>query len=250
MAAKPCPHGRPTLFQPQMIRALLDGRKTQTRRALHLPVVRWLLQDPGVVEFCQEFDSTCKTTPAVIDFMATHRLVAKPRERCFLWVRENYGISHLGAVYAVDDVEFFDPDESDDEARIAWHTRAYDRRGWGQEIDLIGCPSIHMPRWASRLTLEVGLVRLQHLQDIGEEDAIAEGIGRNPVQDCTWIDYLEGTSAAGWSDPRDSFRSLWASINGRESWAENPLVCAISFRIHHVNIDDLLRERGLIGDAR
>jgi hypothetical protein len=105
-------------------------------------------------------------------------------------------------------------------------------------------PGIHMPRWASRLTLTVLDVRVQRLQDISEEDAIAEGIGSNPVQEGTWIDYPERTSAAGWSDPRKSFRSLWDSINGRRegaSWNDNPWVVALSFCVERKNIDAVER---------
>jgi len=99
---------------------------------------------------------------------------------------------------------------------------------------------IHMPRWASRLTLTVTDVRVQRLQDISEENAIAEGVRRDPVQDGTWMDYPEGTSAAGHATARGSFRSLWDSINGQRhgaAWFENPWVVALTFTVALRNID-------------
>ncbi len=96
--------------------------------------------------------------------------------------------------------------------------------------------SIHMPRWASRITLEVTGVKVQRLQDISEADAQAEGIAELPPQ--------AGQPGAWWSaDPAqpalhgrtavDAFRVLWESIYGQGSWSDNPLVWAISFQLIH-----------------
>jgi hypothetical protein len=86
-------------------------------------------------------------------------------------------------------------------------------------------PSIHMPRWASRITLEVTGVRVERLQDISEADAIAEGIDLN-------------ASAIGIRTTGESpqpmaiaiYRSLWESINGPQSWDANPWVWVVEFR--------------------
>ena len=107
-----------------------------------------------------------------------------------------------------------------------------------QEIRWGARPSIHMPRWASRLTLDVTETRMQRLQNISRNDAIAEGIASNPVQPGTWIDYPEGTSAAGWKDSRLSFASLWESLHKPgQSWIDNPEVVALTFTVHQRNID-------------
>ena len=81
-----------------------------------------------------------------------------------------------------------------------------------------GCkPSIHMPRWASRITLEITGVRVERLQDISEADAIAEGIEALPMK----------TRQA---TPRLDYQALWESINGPESWDENPWVWRLEFK--------------------
>ncbi len=96
--------------------------------------------------------------------------------------------------------------------------------------------SIHMPRWASRITLEVTGVRVQRLQDISEADARAEGIAELPRQ--------AGQPGAWWSadptqpalhgrTPVDAFRLLWESIYGQGSWSDNPVVWAVLFKLIH-----------------
>lgn len=99
-----------------------------------------------------------------------------------------------------------------------------------------------MPRWASRITLEVTGIRVERLQDISEEDAIAEGLS-GITKDGKLIKYgipdqdgLPGTDNTGWpwrdwqKDPRDAYRRLWESINGRGSWDANPWVWVVEFK--------------------
>ena len=95
-------------------------------------------------------------------------------------------------------------------------------------------PSIHMPRWASRLTLDVTAVRVERLQAISEADAIAEGVRELPLQEChpgAWWTADPSTGAALHArDPVAAFRKLWDSINGdRASWASNPWVWVVEF---------------------
>jgi len=90
-----------------------------------------------------------------------------------------------------------------------------------------------MPRWASRLTLTVTDVSAGHLNDIGEADAIAEGVYRDTDG---WFDYMmPGTQSCGCAV--DSFATLWDSINGAGAWGANPLVGAVTFTVRHANID-------------
>jgi hypothetical protein len=101
-----------------------------------------------------------------------------------------------------------------------------DRR---QVEDYVGKPSIHMPRWASRITLEVTEVRVERLQDISEEDAKAEGIIQAEGFD------LWATKEGGrlYESPRLAFMALWDSINGQRpgmDWQSNPWVWAVSFK--------------------
>ena len=92
-----------------------------------------------------------------------------------------------------------------------------------------------MPRWASRLTLLVTEVRVQRLQGISEEDAIAEGIELYRLMGAQgWVNYHDkpgDMTRRYFADPRRSFRSLWESLHGPGSWEANPWVAAISFEV-------------------
>jgi hypothetical protein len=93
-------------------------------------------------------------------------------------------------------------------------------------------PSIHMHRWRSRITLEIADVRVERLQDINGQDSIAEGIKRHitGLEGCTistFQDYLTGATDRA---ARQSYQTLWESINGPGSWAANPWVWVITFQ--------------------
>jgi hypothetical protein len=118
---------------------------------------------------------------------------------------------------------------------------------------LLRCNSIHMPRWASRLTLTVTDVRVQRLHEIDEADAFAEGIQiGNVIVDChgatgrhvevTADRYWNGTEAddfEGHEDAEDAYADLWDKINGPGAWEANPWVAVYGFVSHHCNIDAL-----------
>ena len=212
---------RPIIFSVPMVRALLEGRKTQTRRivkpqsskpfcGISTDGVKWWTNDDeaGVIEPLR--------VPYAVGYM--------------LWVRETWGVGTRpcpvngwrdGIEYRADDdgsggvlpLRSVDADLS--EIKIGWH------------------PSIHMFRWASRITLRVTEVRVQRLQEISEEDARAEGC---PV---TWdgkpYDPPKSDSWQGYG--RYSFCLLWNSINGPGAWEANPWVAAISFTVERRNID-------------
>lgn len=101
-------------------------------------------------------------------------------------------------------------------------------------------PAIHMPRWASRLTLRITDVRVERLQEISEADALAEGIHK-PFGSQFWHADTRGSSLPGES-PAWAFRNLWESIKGADSWEANPYVWAITFEPILRNVDDVLRE--------
>lgn len=176
-----------------MIRALLDGRKTQTRRvlkrhALHKP-------EPHSITF-SDGSLICRWQSGI-----RHDVPAPYTPGDRLWVREAHAFdSPLVRYYATDDV----------------HELRRKR------------PSIHMPRWASRLTLTVTDVRVQRLQEISEADAIAEGVCEDP---------LETPLDAGQEPLRHLFADLWNSLHGPDAWDANPWVCALTFEVHKVNID-------------
>jgi hypothetical protein len=97
------------------------------------------------------------------------------------------------------------------------HPSAGAMLSWAHHQDRDYCPSIHMPRWASRITLEVTKVRVERLQDISEDDAGDEGAPRETI-------HAMNNTARMW------YRSLWNSLHGVEKWDENPWVWVIEFR--------------------
>ncbi|WP_103173731.1 hypothetical protein [Paracoccus sp. SY] len=206
---------RPILFSGPMVRAILDGRKTQTRRVLK--PVRGLtlgdLQDEGERE-----GNTIHC--------ARHQVQEPsfaPGDR--LWVRETFSYECL--------------DVDRDGILPPWY--------WADGNPSSGDftrpkPSIHMPRWASRLTLIVTDVRVQRLQDISEADAVAEGIYEWEPRDADGMRHF-GLPELGVSCPTAArgFMWLWDSLNEARGfgWNANPWVVAVTFSAHQRNIDQM-----------
>lgn len=216
---------RPILFSGAMIRAILTGQKTQTRR-----VVKPQPYIDAMGNFCwdgwnfgQDFNGPhIQAIASPIPSSKTGRVhcpYGKPGDR--LWVRESWfqrgewnpycgpegvdledarWIGSKEIVYAADRPK----PKGDPNKRIFWRSR----------------PSIHLPRWASRILLEVVTVRVEHLQDISEADAEDEG-----------IDFLRHVQDADETlTARDLYECLWDSINGDSSWAANPWVWVVEFK--------------------
>ena len=180
---------RPIIFSAPMVLALLEGRKTQTRRLASSPL-----------------------------------RVVQPGDR--LWVREScdFDIPHdqsdrlAHVLYGADRAQAVVPMPG---GNWAWK---YDRTSMGRMR-----PSIHMPRWASRLTLTVTDVRVQRLGRMSSSDARAEGPPIEPY-DTAWAD----------EDPRRwvlAFAALWDKLHGAGEWEKNPEVVALSFTVERRNID-------------
>lgn len=201
---------RPILFSGPMVRALLDDRKTQTRRML-------------------------KPQPDdILEGQIPRQLRIAIGDR--LWVRETWQALSFG--------DYQPTKSSQSEVRYAATDPCADldaeARGYPWR------PSIFMPRWASRLTLIVTDVRVERLQDCSEADAIAEGIQRHHSG---WMPYSTAfyeadsiTPANYHLDPRESYRSLWNKINGFGAWDANPWVAAYTFTVIKQNIDQIERE--------
>ena len=215
---------RPIIFSAPMVRAILDGRKTQTRRIIKLPHNNPL----GVWEAttvgghgCYTKDGKPYPERAAIWHTRTGTIIVPPfavGDR--FWVREACRAEELptgidGVRYAADDawrVIENTPEASDDWVTL-FHYRG---RGRGRIGDTV--PPIHMPRWASRITLEVTAVKVQRLQEISEEDAVAEGCRHHH------------DPAGDGQNVIEQFSYLWETIHGPGSWEENSWVAAISFR--------------------
>lgn len=218
---------KPILFSAPMVRALLNYSKTQTRRVLPPHIVRYgRFEGPGV--FNPTIIVKGEEEPGPDTFGIWHvdgdwgsKLPIAPGDR--LWVREAWtpldALTHSDpGVQALADRGFYRADGSTVEGEISrWR------------------PSIHMPRWASRPTLTVTDVRVQRLQDISEEDAIAEGV--EPFKD-GWKGYLWGKPGDVWATAVDAYHDLWDSINGAGAWDANPWVVAYTFYIQRLNIDE------------
>lgn len=106
--------------------------------------------------------------------------------------------------------------------------------------------SIHMPRWASRLTLRITGVHVEQLQAISDEDALKEGIEpigheREPEFDRMYIGRCIKSDCHVTRSPALAFKSLWTSIDGEESWKQNPWVWVIEFEVIHKNVDEVLK---------
>jgi hypothetical protein len=186
---------RPILFSGPMVRAILDGRKTQTRRVLTPQPNEQGLYD-GI--------SACHRA---LPWMVGDRL----------WVRERGAISASKQAF----VHYVGNEPSLDAGR--------DSSIWPRSPDgtpYKPCVSIHMPRWASRLKLEVTDRKVERLQDISEADARAEGADPVHMQPGGQT----GDPGDGWISYIEDFRRIWQTINGPGAWAANPWVVAISFR--------------------
>lgn len=221
---------RPILFSGPMARAILDGKKTQTRRIARLPD-----SARGVVpEKIERGHVVRGGPPSPNDWVATyvgggsgpggtwqrHAIACPygaPGDR--LWVRETWALltgAGIRCVYRADGEprQRFYPDEP---------------------IPMKWAPSIHMPRKHSRLTLEVVKVRVERLQDISEADARAEGV-QPDTEALSALSHLRGADAARavpsrLRSSRDSFRDLWDGINGKRApWASSPWVWVVEFR--------------------
>ena len=206
---------KPIIFSGPMVNALLAGRKTQTRRLMPHQETLKVAYSP-IVSGIRIFNYAGE------EEISRHPVKVGDR----LWVRE----------------AFIGP--------YAYEVNEYPPRDWGNKPiwfpadgpvpdkfagQFWHCarPSIHMPRWASRLTLTVTDVRVHRLQEISEADAVAEGC------ECDvdgWRDYLfPSTQCCGTA--RESYRTLWNSLHGPGAWDANPWVAAYTFTVRHGNID-------------
>lgn len=207
------------LFSDAMARAIVQGRKTVTRR----PVM------PHDI-----FDDF-KTLPPL-------GLKAPCAPGDILIGRECWADVDGVAVYRADGARTLADWRSEYGKRCAFHGCKYCEDCfapymWESKPSVeTWRPSIHMPDWAARIRRRVVSVTVERLQDITEDDAVREGVGRNPVQEGTWINYPERTSAAGWSSPRESFRTLWDSIYAEKGlgWDSNCWVWRIEFASENV----------------
>ena len=243
-AAGQGPKARPILMSAPMVRALIDGRKTQTRRIVKPQPEHRYISGYGVGRAGHPEEWTVSRHPPTSgDWNEWKQKARCPygRPGDVLWCRETWQKSGLGW--------------GSELPLGKLHYRATDTGEWKPYWGNWK-PSIHMPRHASRLTLDLIGVRVERLQDISEADARAEGLATLTKDNGrTWkfgipdADGLPGNDGFGWHwqqwevDPRKAYARLWESINGAGSWAANPWVWVLQFEVHHQNVDALIQQR-------
>lgn len=188
---------RGMIFNGEMVRAILDGRKTQTRRPVN-PSTANLLDLQGQYPH-KKYNISCPFG-AIGDR---------------IWVRETW--AEAGA--SAPDLKLY---RANYPAHVPTH---YENVPPAQDVRWT--PSIHMPRWASRILLEITDVRVERLNDISEEDARAEGIIDGGCLNCGEPEPCGCANPE--PDATDAFAYLWQSIYGQENWNANPWVWVIEF---------------------
>lgn len=244
------------IFSAPMVRALLDGRKTQTRRLIKLPD-EYTRPDMG--------GWAATTTGGDGVFAVVNGQRVSVAERAAIW-NQTTGTT-IGMPYSVGDRLY---------VRESWHVRgvysdvvevgyrASENQGHFEYVEQIALeravkgkgkwpefpkygPSIHMPRWASRLWLSVMDVRVQRLQDCTHDDAIAEGVYAHggPLSTLYSVtrlgERMRGggvvTRPAAWDQAVHAYEHLWDTLHKEEGkrWEDNPWVVAVSFEVHRGN---------------
>ncbi|HGK3930924.1 TPA: hypothetical protein ACJ2OB_002353 [Klebsiella pneumoniae] len=224
---------RGMIFNSEMVRAILDGRKTQTRRPVKFPV---LDKNLG----CELAGNELAGELSAGNYL--NSAFGKPGDR--IWVRETWGVvSHAFsddglmidwvpdrpatsihempfgngyysgyAIYAADGYFTWGDDDGYEDGRSCWK------------------PSIHMPRAASRILLEITNVGVQRLQDISSGDAVREGICHLPASGRYCVSPRDQYFGGASHSAKEVYSWLWSSIYGEESWKANPWVGVIEFK--------------------
>lgn len=239
---------RPIFFNTEMVKAILEGRKTQTRHIMR--------RQPDAVERFKNGEETTDTD-AQYAILRCHNN-PKGFKRCNsgwfadakyktpftefnvgdqLWVRETWApvnlYGEIALAYKADsEVIRVEENESflDEEGFINYNDprlEKYSFAAWADDL-LDGkegnwLPSVQMPRWASRILLEITKIRVERLNDISESDAIAEGCDNSKSEAAIQI---------GWYElPLPAFKRRWEWKNGKDSWKQNPWVWVIEFSV-------------------
>jgi len=193
-----------------MVRAVLNGTKTQTRRIFKLPKDH---------EFGSEYDGQIVYQRSIGECAIDELGCPHGQGGDRLWVRENFQpliADGIDENYWRDETDY----KTGKGYKVSYPATDQVVEFYDMATDNAFCnrvtPSIHMPRWASRITLEIVSTRVERLKEISEMDAMAEGCDADPCDGPTYYDH---------------FRTLWESINGEGSWNANPWVWVIEFKV-------------------
>ena len=229
------------LFQPEMVRANIAGRKCQTRRLRKLELVnadpdRWHLWQPRISEETGEWAFSTNAQQGekgeIVRIKCPYGKVGD-----MMWQRETFC---LETNFNIDDESVYPPPFNDGRPvnRVVdhpvdgdyWEQPHYKATDPTPELCFDGfeepgvrwTPSIHMPRWASRFVRPITRIRCERVQSISSEDCLAEGIA---YEDCD-----PGNAHQYWREEAYSkYRELWCTINGAESWERNPWVWIVEY---------------------
>lgn len=199
---------RPILFSGPMVRAILEGRKTQTRRVIK--------PQPNLKDR-NTLSSELMTEAWQAGFVDVHSPYNRHGR---LWVRETWAVDGPLNVAKAQHEDAL-------AGRYVAGSGPYYRATEPAPDSLRWRPSIFMPRWASRIVLEIEEVRVQRLQEISPEDAKTEGVKRGPCNCANWV-----SCGCPLSSYRLAFSKLWESINAKRGfgWDRDPFVWVIGFR--------------------
>jgi len=225
----------PILFSTPMVQAILDGRKTQTRRIIKQAIgwdAIWKVVPVGEEHISSkpQFEIRCGSRYHLPTFCCPY---GQPGD--VLWVRERFCKDFLNRYWYYQQFDFsrkyhYVHDSTINE-EIQFKATAFK-------------PSIHMPKAAARIWLQIESIGVERVHQISEEDAKAEGVNTYPHKNSKWYNcYLceTGIGHRGdshvcgpygeWRTAIESFHSLWESINGPESWEANPYVWVVKFKV-------------------
>lgn len=203
---------RPIIFSGEMVRAILEGRKTQTRRVVKLSMFANCVHDweDNQFEFGVEYGDGSGDSTEILT-------CPYGKTGDLLWVREAWQFVEMSGVGEdagwSEWIKKWDGKSHPPSHVFVSYKSDYDHG----EIKFRS--SIYMPRWASRITLQIKNIRVERVQDISEEDAIAEGVGSLTIE-------------GNLNPHRQGYRMLWNTINGNKyPWSENPWVWVIDFEV-------------------
>lgn len=228
---------RPILFNSPMVRAILEGRKGQTRRVVKpQPACDGIISDgpihgPEMYEPVA-YDRHGEMIPGA-EIFGIYDDSGEWGVKCpygrlgdRLWVRETWSAHFMYNDVKPSEIYHEDGDSlwchaTSDESPVRGSCHGDQRGKWR--------PSIFMPRWASRILLEITGIRVERLNDISRADAENEGLSMWPHKgDYAWG--YDGGHEAGHGSPTGAFMALWGSINGADSWKANPWVWVVKFK--------------------
>lgn len=192
---------KPILFSTPMVQAIMEGRKTMTRRTVKGTALEWLAPDMFTPEFVADKENDLCPYGQVGDVLFVRETFQHTKILNINMEDESYGFVYKADMGGWENIE-----------------------GWKWK------PSLFMPKSACRIFLKITNIRVERLQDIKEDDAILEGIEIDTSHNSVvrhWKDYLNKNKAV--TTAVGSFITLWKSINGEQSWNDNPFVWVISF---------------------